>query len=188
MNRLLLSLFAGLIGLGGGIVLCRFGAVEFDPKIDLGDLVQAVTVIAIFLIANQVYQRLHDDRRKRVEILIDVAGDALTEVDKVHTASEECGDDGDISRECRLVLDSALTRYSNAVYTLEEALKQYSVPWRTSEFENIKTDREAYKDLLTAFPYPQRFPQSMRSEEAKKYGQIRTNLRLFQLRLSQEMG
>jgi len=125
-----------VLGVLVGFFLSVFKYLYIGRSIEVGHILQMVTVILLFFAANVIYQKLHDRRQKRIELLIDLANDALTEVEKVHSAFAECNTGGAISGVARQKLDSALSGYSNAISYSRgraEALQ--------SRFENAHVER-----------------------------------------------
>ena len=58
----------------------------------------------------------------------------------------------------RTRLDRALSEYSNAVNALGQVLEHSGQSPGVSGFEELRRDREEYKDLVTAAPYPASLP------------------------------
>lgn len=183
--KVVLAAFSALVGLGAGFLLCCWEAFKFNPSITLGQVVQVCTLLFIFLVANQIYAKAHDSRKKRVEILADMVGDILVLVKQTGSIVFECAGQDSVSHPMRLRLDSALTDYSNAVRELEEVLEHSPRIPETPGFEKLRWGREKYKDLVTAAPYPASLPLERLTKESKLRSKIQSDLRSFQLRLAE---
>ena len=184
VSRASLSAFFLLVGWGGGLLVYRWQDFQFERKITLGQVVQNCIFLAIFFLANHVYEKTHDVRRKKTEILIDMVGGILAKSGQAHESFLECTVHGRVSSRMRRSLDSALTDYSNALEELEQVVVD---PGRFPEdlgLDLLKKDRKKYKDLVTESPYPVRIPSGRITAAAKLHTQIRSNLRRVQLELS----
>ena len=183
--KVVLAAFSAFVGLGAGFLLCCWEAFKFKPVITLGQAVQVGTLLLIFYWANHVYAKAHDIRKKRIEILVDMVGDILDQAKQAHSIVRKCAGQNPVSSDVRLRLDSALTDYSNAVYELDEVLKHSPHIPKISGVKKLLRGREEYKDLITEAPYPTSLPQERLSQESKLYSKIRSDLRSFQLRLTE---
>lgn len=170
-----------------GLFLCKLQSLKFVPEITLGQVLQTATLLLIFVTAQRYYQKAHDRRRKRIEILVNVIDDILTRVDKCHAVFLEGADGESVSEVMRFRIDSALREYSNAVKGLEDVLAQSGHLEEVSSLVNVKDDRAAYKDLVTETPYPNELPPSRIAIESKRHSTIRSNLVGLQLEIA-ELG
>ena len=173
-----------LIGLGAGLLLCCWKAFQFKPSITLGQIVQSCVLLSLFFLANHVYEKTHDIRKKKIEILIDMVGGILKKSGQAHESFRTCAAHGKVSPRMRLDLDSALTDYSNALEELEQVVTDSGKFPRVSHLDQLKQDRKNYKDLVTESPYPVSIPSGRITAAAKLHTRIRSNLRCFQLGLS----
>ena len=155
----------------------------FSPTVNFGQLVQAFMLLVVFYLAHHHYFKLHDARKKRVEIRIDVAGDVAEAVRRVHTLFLRCAGASNIPPNRRIAIDGALRDYSNAVRNLGIAIEDIENIGQ-KQFEKIRQDREDYKDLVTEFPYPSKISTVRISAESTKYGKIQENILRFRLDLS----
>ena len=78
-----------------------------------------------------------------------------------------------------------LRDYSNAVNELEQVLTSSPQIPEIPGFKKLRRGREKYKDLVTAEPYPVSLPQERRTKESQLYTKVRSDLRRFQLRLTE---
>ena len=180
-----LCVLSTFVGLGAGLLLCCSEDFEFNPSIALGQVLHTCALLIMFILAHHVYAKAHDSRKKKTEILIGMVGDILTQVEQAHVAFLKCAAvQRSLSTHLRHVLDSALRDYSNAVKEFEEALKHSEQLPGAPDLEELKHDREAYKDLVTESPYPGSVPEQRITNESKLHHKIRSNLRHFQLQLS----
>lgn len=177
-----LFIFFIFVGTGAGLLLCWWEAFKFKPSITLGQVVQTCVLLLIFLLANHLYAKSHDRRKKKIEILVDMAGGILTQVEQVHVSFLRWTDP--VSVRMRRDLDSALTDYSNAVRELEEVLKYFQQFPGADALEELKRNRNDYKDLVTESPYPISMPDQRITQEARIHTKIRSHLRYFQMQLS----
>ncbi len=173
-----------LVGWGAGLLMCRWQTFQFERKVTLGQILQSCVLLALFFLANHVYQRTHDVRRKRIEILIDMVGGILAMSGLAHKSFLECTTHGRVSPRMRRNLDSALTDYSNALEELEQVVTYRGGFRQDFGLDQLKRDRKKYKDLVTESPYPIRMPSDRITAAAKLHTRIRSNLRRVQLELS----
>ena len=94
-----------------------------------------------------------------------MAGGILTQVEQVHVSFLRWTDP--VSVRMRRDLDSALTDYSNAVRELEEVLKCFQQSPGADALEELKRNRNDYKDLVTESPYPISMPDQRITQEAR---------------------
>ena len=149
---------------------------EIEPSIGLGQIVQTGALLLVFLLANHVYAKAHDSRKKKVEI--------LTQAQQANSIFRECAGRKSVSIPMRTRLDRALSEYSNAVNVLGQVLEHSGQSPGVSNFEELRRDREEYKDLVTESPYPISLPEERIVRESKLYGKIKSNLRKFQMGLA----
>lgn len=185
VNKAVLAVSSAFVGVGVCLLLYCWEALKFNPSITLGQVVQIGTLLLIFFWANLVYAKAHDIRKKRIEILVDMVGDILVQVQQAHSIVLECSGQDLISTDKRLRLDNALRDYSNAVNELEQVLNRSPYILETPGFKKLRRDREKYKDLVTAAPYPASLPQNRLTQESKLWSKVRSNLRRFQLQLAE---
>ena len=164
--------------------MCRWQTFQFERKVTLGQVIQTCILLAIFFLANHVYEKTHEVRRKKMEILIDMVGGILAKSGKAHESFIECTARGPVSTRMRRNLDSALTDYSNALEELEQVVAYPGRFPKDLGLDQLKKDRKNYKDLVTESPYPVRMPSDRITAAAKLHTQIRSNLRRVQLELS----
>ena len=174
-------------GFVAGLFLCQLQSFTFIPHITLGQALQTATLLLIFVTAHRYYEKAHDRRRKRIEILVNVVGGILTRVEESHAVFLRCADSGAVSDVMRFRLDGALREYSNAVRGLEDVLKQSGHLDEAPGLVRVKDDRADYKDLVTETPYPNRLPQERIAKESKLHSEIRSNLVSLQLEIA-ELG
>ena len=172
------------VGIVAGLVLCQLPSFRFIPQITLGQALQTATLLLIFVAAHRFYEKAHDRRRKKIEILVNVVSSILTRVEGAHTVFLGCADSGTVSELMRFRLDGALREYSNEIKGLEDVLKQPGCFGEVTSFARVKDDRAEYKDLVTESPYPKQLPQNRIAEESKLYSKIRSNLVSLQLELA----
>ncbi len=160
---------------------------QFIPQITLGQAVQTAALLLIFVTAHRYYEKAHDRRRKRIEILANQVDGILVRVEESHAVFLRCADSGSVTEVMRFRLDSALREYSNAVWGLEDVLKQSGHLEGATGLARVKDDRSAYKDLVTETPYPNRVPRDRIAQESKLHSEIRSNLVSLQLEIT-ELG
>ena len=61
-----LFIFFIFVGTGAGLLLCWWEAFKFKPSITLGQVVQTCVLLLIFLLANHLYAKAHDRRKKKI--------------------------------------------------------------------------------------------------------------------------
>ena len=179
----LCMLFA-VIGMGAGLLLGRWEAFDFQPSIALGQIVQTCVLLFIFVLANHVYAKAHDSRKKRVEILVDMIGGILTQAQQANSVFRECVQRGSVSRRLRLRLDQTLRDYSNAVNELGQVLEHSGQSSVAPGFKELRQDRQKYKNLVTESPYPASLPAERVKQESRLYSKLKSNLRKFQMDLA----
>ena len=104
-------------------------------------------------------------------------------VTNVHSAFSKFAGLGQNSESLHLELTRTLREYSNAIGILETAVQD--LPTGVSPgFDELYRERQAYKDLLTGFPYPTEVPMSRFVEESNLYRRIQSNILLFRLALA----
>ena len=146
-------------------------------------MMQSGVLLLIFLLAHHIYAKAHDRRKKKTDMLVDMVGDILKQVGKAHEIILENAGQQSLSVRNRILLNSALRDYSNAINDLEEAqIHSLHIP-DTPGFEQLRRDREQYKDRVTAAPYPTSLPLTLLLDESNFYKLARSNLRNFQLQL-----
>ncbi len=175
--------FAALLGIVIGAVLACQEANWFSPRVNLGQVLQAGMLLVVFFLANHYYVKVHDVRKKLVEIRIDIADDVAETAREVHSTYSRCEDAKEISRSRQAEIYRCLRSYSNAVYTLGRTLRESEVP-TFADFEVLREDREKFRDILTSDPYPDRVSIEQLRRESKMYDKIRSNIRMFQLKLA----
>lgn len=174
-----------VLGLIAGLFLCQLQSCRFIPHITLGQALQTVALLLIFVTAHRYYEKAHDRRRKKIEILVNMIGGILTRVEESHTVFLRCADHAVLPEFMRFRLDSALREYSNTVRALEDVLEQSGHQGDASGLLKVKDDRVAYKDLVTETPYPKRLPSDRIAQESKLYSKIRSNLVSLQLEIAE---
>ena len=179
-----LCAFCAFAGLGAGLLLCRWEALEIEPSIGLGQIVQTGALLLVFLLANHVYAKSHDSRKKKVEILVDMVDEILTQAQQANSIFRKCAGRESVSIPMRKRLNRALSEYSNAVNVLGQVLEHSGQSPGVSGFEELRRDREEYKNLVTESPYPISLPEERIVQESKLYSKIRSNLRKFQIDLA----
>ena len=179
----LLGLFL-LVGLGVGLLLCYWEAFQFKPTITLGQVAQNCVLLALFFLANHVYEKTHTIRKKKTEILIDMVGGILAKSEEAHKSFRTCAAHGTVAPRMRRDLDSALTDYSNALEELEQVVTHPGTFPQDFCLDQLKQDRKNYKDLVTESPYPGSILPDRITKASHLHTRIRSNLRRFQLELS----
>lgn len=179
----LCMLFA-VIGMGAGLLLGRWEAFDFQPSIALGQIVQTCVLLFIFVLANHVYAKAHDSRKKRVEILVDMVGEILKQAQHANSIFRECAQGGAVSQRLRLSLDQALKDYSNAVNELGQVLEHSGQSTAAPGFEELQRNRAEYKDVVTESPYPASLPAKRIRQESMIYSKLKSNLWKFQMDLA----
>ncbi len=155
----------------------------FTPSLALGQILQIVASLLVFVLADHVYANVHDYRQKRVGILVDMASTVLAQVDRVHSAFLKCQGRNPIPRKLRFELDGAFTDYGNALFELEQVLPDTVHSNVGPSFEDLKENRRAYKDLVTGAPYPIHSSSDRIVVESNCYTTARSNIRKFQIQL-----
>lgn len=185
VNICILVLVA-FMGVSLGLFLGQSAAIRFEPSVTMGQALQSIVLLLVFVLANHVYTKIHETRKKKVEILVDVINDVLIHVQNMHSAFRECiqDDTEDVSELARFRLDGALTNYGNAIHQLEGMFGHMVRIPVDPDLNALRRNREEYKDLITSYPYPTKLPKGRIAEEAKLYGEICLKLRLFQLQLT----
>ena len=141
-----------VLGLAAGLFLEPLQSFKFIPQITLGQAVQTAALLLIFMTAHRYYEKAHDRRRKRIEILANQVNGILVRVDESHEVFLRCADNGSVSEVMRFRLDSALREYSNAVRGLEDVLKQSGHLDEATSMPRVKDDRAAYRTWLLKHP------------------------------------
>ena len=101
----------------------------------------------------------------------------------VYSAFSKFADHGEYSESLHLELTRTLREYSNAIGILETAVQDLTTGVSPG-FDELYRDRQAYKDLLTGFPYPTEVPMGRFAEESNMYRRIQSNILLFRLALA----
>ncbi len=179
----LCALFA-VAGVGAGLLLGSWDGFEFYPSIALGQILQTCVLLFIFLLANHVYAKAHDSRKKQAEILHDMVDEIFAQVRQSRAIFLECAGQKSVPISVRGRLDSALRDYSNAVNELEQVLEHSGQGTDVSGFKELRRNRQKYKDLVTQSPYPTSLPAERIALESKLYSKIKSNLRKFQMDLA----
>lgn len=176
-----------VLGLVAGLFLGSLQSFKFIPHVTLGQAVQTGALLLIFVTAHRYYEKAHDRRRKRIEILANQVDGILIRVEESHAEFLKCADCGLVSEMKRFRLDGTLREYSNAVRGLEDALKHSGHLDEAPGLAQVKDDRSAYKDLVTETPYPNRVPPDRIAQESKLHSEIRSNLVRLQFEIT-ELG
>lgn len=175
------------IGIALGLLFANRGLIELDAKIGAGHLVQAAVVLGVFLLAQDLYERLHDTRRATAEALLLLVDSVLNELDAVRGAVEAVPS-GLLSQESRNRIHNALSRYGKAVATLEKGLGVCGLMTAEKELAKIKSRREEYKDLVTESPFPMEISEEIRRKESILGSDIHGELLLFRLEVIKRAG
>ena len=155
----------------------------FTAKVTLGQILQSGILLLVFLLANHYYVKTHDARKMQAEIRADAADNVVCAVTNVHSAFSKFAGLGQNSESLHLELTRTLREYSSAIGILETAVQD--LPTGVSPgFDELYRDRQAYKDLLTGFPYPTEVPMGRFAEESNMYRRIQSNILLFRLALA----
>ena len=179
-----LFVFCAFAGLVTGLLLFCWEVLKFELSISLGQIVQTGALLVVFLLTNHVYAKSHDSRKKKVEILVGMVDEILTQAQQANSIFHQCAGRKSVSIPMRTRLDSALRGYSNAVNELAHVLEHSGQSLEVSGFEKLRRDREEYKNLVTESPYPISLPVMRIPRESKLYSKIRSNLRKFQMDLA----
>ena len=179
-----LCLFFMIVGLAVGLLLHRWEVFKFSPSITLGQVVQISTLLLIFILANHVYAKAHDIRKKRIEILVGMVGGILTQEEQSHRSFLRCATEVRVSSRMRHDFDSSLRHYSNALEELEQVLRPYRNDTLSNDLEALKRNRSDYKKLTTESPYPISIPARRITDATNLHKEIRANLYNFQLQLT----
>ncbi len=83
-----------VLGLAAGLFLEPLQSFKFIPQITLGQAVQTAALLLIFMTAHRYYEKAHDRRRKRIEILANQVNGILVRVDESHEVFLRCADNG----------------------------------------------------------------------------------------------
>ena len=82
----------GLVaGLALGVFLTQQTPFKFVPRVELGPMLQTAAIQFLFVLANHVDSDLHDIRKKRTEIVIDLVANVQREVPLLHEDFVSCG-------------------------------------------------------------------------------------------------
>ena len=84
----------------------------------------------------------------------------------------------------RLRLDQTLRDYSNAVNELGRVLEQSGQSSAAPGFEELRQDRQKYKNLVTESPYPASLLAERVKQESRLYSKLKSTLRKFQMDLA----
>ena len=177
--------FPFILGFIAALLVGQWELARFTPQITLGQALQTAALLVIFLAAHRHYERAHDRRRKRIEILGDVVKGVLGGAEEAHAVFLKCADGESVSERMHLRLLGALREYSNAVSGLEDVLRRSGHLDEARGLASVKDDRADYKDLVTEAPYPSRLPQERIPHESKLHSKIRSNLVRLQLDLTE---
>lgn len=172
-----------LLGIVIGLILHHWNSFQFEPRIALGQVLQTVTLLLLFGLANHYYVKTHETRKKTAEILVGMVEDVLTQVAEIHSRFVKLSPSGSLKTEERRLFDSAFRGYSNLIVELADVLRKSNLDSAALDFDTIQEHRQEYKNLITDSPYPQRLPTDRIVQESKLYVEIRSHLRQFQLRL-----
>lgn len=175
---------AAILGISAGIALCHYREIRLDTELSVGDVLQFIAILAVFFLANHVYEGLHDGKRRETELLLQIVNDALASVEQVRVAVQACQGKDPIDETARIALQASLKTYANAVYAIEEALGECERGTSKPTLEKIKKDREACKDELTESPYPSRIDAAVVQNSLSRLDANRSRLRLLQLELA----
>lgn len=179
-----LCLFFMIVGGAVGMLLLKWETFKFCPTLTLGQFVQVSMLLLIFLLANHVYAKAHDIRKKRIEILIDMVGGIIDQEGQAHSSFLKCATEEKVTPRRRRDLDSSLRNYSNALEEFEQVLRPYRNATLSTELEALKRNRSDYKKLTTETPYPVSIPGQRITDATKFHNKTRANLYNFQLQLT----
>lgn len=144
-----------LIGVGVGLVAAALRAVRFSPTIDVGNVLNAVAVVAIGILIGYIYEKQSSSRRADTELLLDLVRDASRSFRVLErTSSQLCKSDRKLTEDQQADLVSAERDLSNAIHSIESALVHCGVTLHELDFDKLKDARVTLKDSLTDSPFP----------------------------------
>ncbi len=148
-------LLAALL-LVGWFFYLKCSGTQISYGFDFGSAADAVALAFVALLIDYLYSKRSSDDRADTELLLSCASDAKEAFRNVVKQAQECESGKTLSKQQRSALVNAERELSNAVHSLEVALRQCSADLVKMDFERLKELRAEMKDSLTDSdsPYP----------------------------------
>jgi hypothetical protein len=152
-----------LIGVVTGLILPALVTVHFSRTVDVGAVLNAAAVVVIGVLIGYIYAKQSSSKRADTELLLDLVRDANRAFCKLERVSSQlCSRRRSLSEEEQDTLISAERDVSNAVHSIESALRHCGAKLHKLDFDKLKDARIAVKDSLTDSPFPGPYDDSSR--------------------------
>lgn len=169
-------LWWAFLPIGGLAVLIgiEFWKLESHSKIsyslDFGSVLDAFVLLVVFILIDYAYSKQSSKKRADTDLLLSIVAEARIELRKVEEKSQSCEQSKPLSPKEQFALTLAERDLSNAVHSIEEALRHCSIDMSKLRFESVKDARVEIKEALTDTPYPGPY-------DSGSLGRIRTSLK-----------
>ena len=162
MNRIwVASCFFAVCVMGVVFAFCKLRP-EISYSLDFGSLVDALVLVFIGVLVEYAYSKQSSDKRADTDLLLGIVEEVKVAFHKLVEKSEFCESGKALTKAQETEITCAERELSNAVHSLEEALRYCKVKLDKLNFEQLKSARSELKDSLTDSPYPGPYDQGAR--------------------------
>lgn len=150
----------GTFGLLLGVLLCKWGQVEFAGRVTIGDLFSFATSLTLVFLARVAYARQIADERAERDLVIDGSKDILAALADIESYVNENLTVSPLPDTHKLI--GYLQRFDNSLLLVKEFLGLCKISTTRRAVEELEELRSQQRDLLTDTPFPGRFETGAR--------------------------
>ena len=155
--------FGWVLAYIGGVALLLWLGFDFwnlkshariSYSLDFGSLLDALVLLAVFVLIDYAYLKQSSEKRADTELLLAIVAEARSALHEVEQKSEYYGPSRTLGQKEKLVVTCSQRNFSNAVRSIEHALRHCSIDLSRLKFEEVKDARVEVNESFTDTPYP----------------------------------
>ena len=159
------------------MLLARHTSLTIKPEVDLANLLSFVLTLLLLLIFNLFYERRHQSEQFGKDRIIRSVDNADEALDNINEAFEASVFTNSITQEQKVRILRALTRYSNALHSIQHALEACGIDACSGLMDGARGQMMGLKSLLTDVPFSSgKFDESVQREHDGRCKTIRDTL------------
>lgn len=176
MKRFLEGGLIFAIGLLVGWLVPFVTGLRFSKDVDVGNFLNALATLIVAFVIGYLYASQVSSKRADTDLVLDTLRETKAAVLALQQAAIPCHAGKKLSIPQQTALTQAEREVSNAVHSVEHALRCCRVKVHRLEFEKLKDARSFLKDSLTDTPFPGPYDNASRTRIQCAFKSIRDEL------------
>jgi hypothetical protein len=148
-----LAALLGAIAIAIAVAFCHVKS-QITYGLDFGSLIDAFALLLIGFFLEFAYLKRSSEKRADTDLLLGIVDDAKSAFRMLTEKAQPYSKGATLNELQKAELLSAEREFSNAVHSIEQALKHCGVDLHRLSFDKLKDARAALKDDLTDTPFP----------------------------------